>query len=244
VIAVTPAVPTADREADVRAFLPLIEWIARHLSHADTPWFGREDLVQEGVLGLLDALEKYDETYVNTFKTYAERRIKGAMQDALREQDWVPRSVRHKMQESTRAADALTVRLGRPATEAEVADVLWISLARYQAWRRDINRATLLSLDTAVSGEAAPSEEAPPSTFSALLAAPEHRPLTSQLLQHLAEATAALPPQARAAVKLYYWDGRSMKATGHLLGCGESRVSQILTKAYSLMRPFVTAYLN
>src|SRR6266849_10794036 len=115
-------------EALIQEYAPLVKYIAQRLACRLPASVCLEDLISAGVLGLMDAIEKYDPTRATSFKTYAELRIRGAMLDDLRERDWVPRNVRHKEHALTHAYATLEQQHGRPATDDEVATVLGLEL--------------------------------------------------------------------------------------------------------------------
>src|SRR5262252_3984898 len=120
----TARITPCDRERLILEYAPTIKYIAQRIAARLPPHISLDDLINAGVIGLIDAIEKYDPTRDNTFKTYAEFRVRGAMLDELRNLDWVPRSVRQKESALERAYEALERRLGRSARDEEVAEVL------------------------------------------------------------------------------------------------------------------------
>ena len=134
-------------EALIRAYAPVIKYIAQRLACRLPASVCLEDLISAGVLGLMDAIEKYDPTRATTFKTYAELRIRGAMLDALRELDWVPRTVREKEHALTQAHAEIERRQGRPAEDEEVAALLALDLDAFYDWPTQVRGVSLVSLD-------------------------------------------------------------------------------------------------
>src|ERR671931_262630 len=131
-------------ESLIQEYAPLIKYIAQRLACRLPASVCLDDLISAGVIGLMDAIEKYDPTRATTFKTYAEWRIRGAMLDALREWDWAPRSVRDKEHALTHAYATLERREGRPATDAEVAAFLGLDLGTVDAWLADVRGVSIV----------------------------------------------------------------------------------------------------
>jgi RNA polymerase sigma factor for flagellar operon FliA len=132
----------------IMEYAPVIKYIAQRIAIRLPPHVSVDDLINAGVIGLIDAIEKYDPSRDNTFKTYAEFRIRGAMLDELRGLDWVPRSVRQKEHALDRAYEELERRLGRSATDEEVAALLDIGIEDFYAWLNQVKGVSLLSLET------------------------------------------------------------------------------------------------
>jgi RNA polymerase sigma factor for flagellar operon FliA len=242
---VCPAVDTTARQAPqhvealIEAYAPLVKYMAHRLAGRLPASIGVEDLISTGVLGLLDAIQKYDPQRPNTFKTYAEFRIRGAMLDYVREVDWVPRSVRDKAQALTKAYAALAHQQGRPATDEDVAAWLGLDLATLDEWLTQVRGVSVVSLDQPL----APDAEG--DAFAAMAQLADEAPSPSQLTeaqelqQLLAEAIDALPEQEKVVLALYYHEELTMQEIGAVLGVTESRISQIRTKAMFHLRAAV-----
>jgi RNA polymerase sigma factor FliA len=218
-------------EALIEAYAPLVKYIAHRLACRLPASISVEDLISTGVLGLLDAIQKYDPQRPNMFKTYAECRIRGAMLDYVREWDWVPRPVREKEQALTRAYAAIEHQQGRPATDEEVAAWLGLDLDTLDEWLTHVRGVSVLSLDKplahdaegdAVTALAQLAEEAP---------GPREFAETQELTQLRAEAIDALPEQEKIVLSLYYFEELTMHEIGQVLEVTLSRISQIHTKA-------------
>src|SRR6266700_1686993 len=134
-------------EALIQDYAPLVKYIAQRLACRLPASVCLDDLISAGVLGLMDAIAKYDPTRGTTFKTYAELRIRGAMLDELREWDWAPRSVRQKEHALTQAYAEVERREGRPADDEDVAAVLGLDLATFNAWLTAVHGVAVVSLD-------------------------------------------------------------------------------------------------
>jgi RNA polymerase sigma factor for flagellar operon FliA len=223
-------------EALIEAYAPLVKYLAQRLACRLPASIGLEDLMSAGVLGLLDAIKKYDPTRAASFKTYAECRIQGAMRDYVREWDWVPRSVREKEHALTEAYAALERQQGRPATDEDVAAWLGLDRATLAHWLTEVRGVSVLSLEKPLAQDA----EGNAVTILAQLAAeapgPYERAETEELKAHLAAAIDALPEQEKVVLALYYFEELTMREIGAVLGVTESRISQIRTTAILHLR--------
>ena len=216
----------AERERLLMEALPQVRYIARRLHDRLPQHVPREDLVHAGVLGLMEALCKFDPTKNVELKSYAKYRIQGAMLDSLRELDWSPRPLRRKARQLEQAHQQLRARLGRPATETELAAELKIKLEELQRLLTDLRGLDLGSLQ-AIFAEDGREQTA----ISHLTNAAEQDPfqlcLESEMKALLAQALGDLPPRERQVLALYYHKELTMKEVGAVLGVGEARISQI-----------------
>ncbi|MDM7482764.1 MAG: RNA polymerase sigma factor FliA [Halomonas sp.] len=189
-----------------------------------------DDLIQAGMVGLLEALGRFDAAQGATFATFASQRIRGAMMDELRTRDWLPRSVRR----SARAVDETVRRLeqvlGRPPEEVEIARELEMPLSDYQQLLNDTNSGQLLPFEELVAdgGEPAGDEGSANRPFEQLL--------DEQQRHTLIEAIEALPEREKLLMALYYQEEMNLKEVGTVLGVTESRVSQLHSQAVSRLR--------
>src|SRR5262247_2248018 len=136
-----------DKERLILEYAPTIKYIAQRIAARLPPHIGLDDLINAGVIGLIDSIAKYDPSRDNTFKTYAEFRIRGAMLDELRSLDWVPRSVRQKERAIEHAYETLERTLGRSGRDEEVAELLGIDIEEFYAWLSQVRGVSLLSLE-------------------------------------------------------------------------------------------------
>ena len=225
------------REEVVVEYAPLVRHIANRLAARLPANLDREDLVQAGMIGLLDAIEKYDCGREAQFRTYAEFRIKGAMLDDLRATDWVPRSVRDHADKIGKAHSQLAAELGRPPDEMEIAMHLGMSLSDYHDLLIKARAVNLLSLEDLNTG----NDEGEQNNIFDVLEDPFiSDPLESLSLQNmkqrLAEAILRLPERERMVLSLYFDEGLNLKEIGEVLGITESRCSQIRTQAIMRLR--------
>lgn len=201
-----------------------------------------EDLHSVGVIGLIDAANKFDANRDCKFSTYAEHRIKGAILDQLRSMDWVPRSVRQKTRKLERAYAEVEQTLGRSANANEVANFLDIAADEFNALQRQAAAVATISLDAQHSrgegkdsgtlGEIVEDHKAE-NQFAALS--------QTQTANRIAAAIGTLPKRERMVVSLYYYEDLNMKEIGGILGVSESRVCQIHTKATANLRAKLTS---
>lgn len=188
-----------------------------------------DDLIQAGMMGLLEALGRFDATQGATFATFASQRIRGAMVDELRTRDWLPRSVRRSARAMDEAVRRLEQSLGRAPEEAEIAESLEMPLDEYQQLLHDTNSGQLLPFEELVADGAEPhSRESGSSPFEHLL--------DGQQRETLVAAIEALPEREKLLMALYYQEELNLKEVGAVLGVTESRVSQLHSQAVSRLR--------
>lgn len=188
-----------------------------------------DDLIQAGMVGLLEALGRFDATQGATFATFASQRIRGAMMDELRTRDWLPRSVRRSARAVDSAVRQLEQLLGRAPEENEIAQHLEMPLSEYQQLLNDTNSGQLLPFEELVADGGEPvSNELGNSPFEQLL--------DGQQRQTLIDAIDALPEREKLLMALYYQEELNLKEVGAVLGVTESRVSQLHSQAVSRLR--------
>jgi RNA polymerase sigma factor for flagellar operon FliA len=223
-----------DRDTLITECLPLVKFIAHRISARLPAHVDVDDLIHSGILGLMDAVKKFEPERNIKFKTYAEQRIRGAILDGLRDLDWVPRSLRRKKKDIETAYHLLEQEKGRAATDEEVAAHLGLTLDELHHSLDDLKGVTLGTfMDAGENGDGEnlisfvpdPDGENP----HILLQAREVRTL-------LKNAVDKLPTKERFVVQLYYYDELTMKEIGTLLNITESRVSQLHTKAMLRLR--------
>jgi RNA polymerase sigma factor for flagellar operon FliA len=224
----------ANREQLILDHLPIVRFIARRI-HARLPQHVLiEDLYSAGVVGLLDAVEKFDSSRENRFRTYAQFRIRGAILDSLRALDWGSRDLRQKGREVAQAIQVLTAKYDRPPSELEISQELKLGLPAYQELLRELRGlriGTLHSERYVDSGE---------EQLVYLSSPPEGDPLfrylSAEMREGLAAAILKLPDRERLVMTLYYYEESTMKEIGLILGVLESRVSQIHASAVLHLR--------
>lgn len=222
------------REAVIHKYLHLVKYVAGRISVHLPSNVDLNDLINDGVFGLLDAIEKYDGSRSVKFETYAVTRINGAILDALRSLDWVPRTLRRRAKEVERSAEELEARLGRAPTPAELAERLEMTPGELDALIARMRGTALVSLEEVLphrSGDGVPLAEmlADESDVALDLERDEQR-------AELVQAVESLPPQERTVITRYYFEGQRLHEIKTALGVSGSRVSQIHSSAVARLR--------
>lgn len=232
----------AIRDRLIRQYMPLVKWVAGRVSSGMPDSVEFDDLVGFGQFGLLDAINKFDVEKGVKFKTYASTRIRGAIFDELREMDWVPRSVRQKSKEIEEAIVELEAKLGRTASDAEIAKSMNMTEAEYQNTIMKVSGTSVLSLnDVWYSGDDSEhisigdSIEAPNSLNPDVIV--EREEVRRVIIQAIEE----LPENEKMVIVLYYHEDLSFKEIGQVLNVSESRISQLHTKANLRLRAKLTS---
>lgn len=217
-------------DADVRnrlvlQYSPLVKYVAGRVRSGLPSVVDQNDLVSDGVIGLMDAIDKFDPDRGLQFQTYAVSRIRGAMVDGLRSGDWVPRSVREKVRDIDAAQARLENKHGRAPTDAEVAEELDITVAELRSMYSQTAHTSVVSFE-AVTGD---DEDHP-------RAAVQLPGLDDDVPAGFLTAVRELPERDQIVVALYYWDRLTLAEIGQVLGVTESRVSQLHSRATMTLR--------
>lgn len=207
----------------VLQYAPLVKYVAGRVRSGLPDSVDQGDLVSEGVIGLLDAIEKFEPDRGLQFQTYAVLRIRGAIIDGLRSADWVPRSVRTKIRVIGQAQVILEVRLGRSPSDAEIAEEMGISVRELRDIYTEVSYTNVTSVD-----ELGGVGELAPSTLD-----PIEDDDLREALMHVVEG---LPERDRVIVALYYFEGLTLSEIGQVLQVTESRASQLHTRATLTLR--------
>jgi RNA polymerase sigma factor for flagellar operon FliA len=232
---------TGDAEALLLHYRPLVDQIARRLG-SDLPAFlDRADLVSYGVLGLIDAVGKFDPDRGVRFEAYASIRIRGAILDGLRNIDWVPRSVRTGIRDVERAESALQMTLHRRPTEAEVAAAVGMDVATLRRLSADAALSRVVPLDDMRAASRLDRAESSVLGREARGDQPGHALETAERHQAVATAIEELSDRDRAVILLYYYRGLKLTEIGRLLGVTEARVCQLHARARSALKKTLLA---
>lgn len=223
------------REEVIHKYLHLVKYVAGRISINLPPHVEINDLINEGILGLIDAIGKYDDSRGVKFETYAITRINGAILDALRALDWVPRAVRQKAREMERVFADLENRLGRVPEDEEVSSALQISVRDYHGLLLKIRGTSILSLEEFLPNEKG-HDVALLDTLKDNTPDPTHLIESNEVRGALASAVDSLPAQERTVISLYYFEGLTLKEIKSVLDVSESRVSQIHAQAVIRLR--------
>jgi RNA polymerase sigma factor for flagellar operon FliA len=199
----------------------------------------REDLIGAGVIGLIKSVDQFDPTRDVKFETYAIALIRGAILEMLRDEDWVPRSIREKLKALDRTVLMLETQLGRPATEGEIAEQMGISIVEVNELMVRMGRTNVYSLDDILGGADGDDHI----HFVELIvdenASPAGEVEGKEIRRILAAGVDRLPERERLVVALYYFEGLTFKEIGKVLGVSESRVYQLHTQAMNRLRNFM-----
>ena len=235
---------TYDQRAKVKGqqsfleqYSDLVKRIAHHLLGRLPPSVLVEDLIQAGMIGLIEAQQNYDGSKGASFETYAGIRIRGAMLDEVRKGDWVPRSVHRNNRTVSQAINELESQLKRDPTDAEVAKHLEMSLDEYHSVLSDINSSRLVGIDDLGVSEdvISPAEESKENN-------PFQGVADENFRQALVDSIKSLPEREALVLSLYYDEELNLKEIGEVLGVSESRVSQIHSQSMQRLRAKLSAW--
>lgn len=216
---------------------PLVKRIAHHLKARLPANVQVDDLIQAGMLGLLDALKSFDAQKGASFETFAGIRIRGAMLDEVRRGDWAPRSVHQNSRRVAEALHAVEQELGRDAKDSEVANYLGISLDEYNRMLNDLSTGKFIGIEDlgvpedVIHADAAHTHEDP---FEDIARTAFH--------QQLVETIKTLPEREALVLSLYYDEELNLREIGEVLGVSESRVCQVHTQAMHRLKARLTAW--
>jgi len=233
-----------ERERLINQYAPLVKTIAGRLSLRLPPHVSQDDLLSAGILGLLDAIDKFNPDKGVEFRSYAEFRIRGAMIDELRAMDWVPRSVRKNGKILQEAYSSVEKEKMRPATDEEVARELGVDIETFYQMLEEIKGIAIINEEEISNifpqnGGAGPwpiGNEGSPDPLDALK--------LGEVRKIIASAIDKLPKNERMVVALYYYEELTMKEIGAAMGYTESRVSQLHTKAVLRLRSALQVYFR
>lgn len=224
---------TLDRDQLVTHYAPLVKRIAYHLMAKLPASVQVDDIIQNGMIGLLDAIGRYEEGLGAQFETYAVQRIRGAMLDGLRENDWLPRSLRRDMRRIESAIHELEQLHGRQPTERELADTLGMALADYQKMLQDARGHQLVYFEDFTEGN-------DDDYLERHAVGHDGDPLDMLLDQSMRDILVAsiedLPEREKMVMGLYYEEDLNLREIGEVLGVSESRVCQLHSQAIARLR--------
>ena len=223
------------RDALLQDNLSLVHYVAKQLSRSMSADADPDEMVNIGTLGLMSALESFDESRGLAFSTYAVPRIRGAILDELRRQDHVPRSIRRKTRDIAQARETLMRALGRTPRDGEVARHLGIDVETLWRWQADMERTVQVSLSTS-EGDRDESGPSPIEFLRVTAESADERLQQEESVAALRGAILQLKDQQRTVLSLYYFEELNAREIADVLGISESRVSQIRSKALSQLR--------
>ncbi|PSU29875.1 RNA polymerase sigma factor FliA [Photobacterium lutimaris] len=226
-------------QAFIERYSSLVKRIAHHLMGRLPPSVMLEDLIQAGMIGLLEAQQNYDPAKGASFETFAGIRIRGAMLDDIRRGDWVPRSVYKNNRRISEAISVLEGTLGRDPNDQEIAAYLEMTLEQYHQALNDVNCGRLVGMDDlGVAEDTVANEESVEENL------PFQGVVDDNFRQSLAEAIKTLPEREALVLSLYYDEELNLKEIGAVIGVSESRVCQIHSQAMQRLRSKLTAWTS
>ncbi|MFQ5718814.1 MAG: sigma-70 family RNA polymerase sigma factor [Acidobacteriota bacterium] len=225
-----------ERETFLAEYAPLVRYIAARLAARLPRETSVDDLIGDGLVGLLEAVQRFDPSKGVQFSTFAEMRIRGAMLDGLRHRDFFPRTVRRRQREIEDAVNQLTHQLQRPPEDEEIGAHLGLTGEQTRSRMDEARSMALLPIDFDNSG--------PGQSLESETAAPDAALNREDAVSALRAALAGLPERDRQVLSLYYMEGLTLKEIGSIIGVTESRVCQIHTRAVLALRGTVAARLS
>ncbi len=226
-----------DPEALLKEYLPMIKYHADQLMRRTPASIELDDMIDAGVLGLLDGAQRFDPSKDVLFKTFAAYRVRGAMIDYLRAFDWMPRGLRDTSKTLQTAFQELEQRFGRPAEESEIAEFLGIDIETY---RQKLDQVKSMSVvyfdDLPVVNNSDDELHVLDMIAGDASLMPEHQTAMSEFVEKLAQAIETLPRKEAVLLSLYYYEELTMKEVALVLGLTESRVSQVHSQMVMRLR--------
>lgn len=229
------------REKIIIEYAPLVKVVAGRMSMYLGYNVEYEDLVSYGTFGLIDAIDKFDYLKGNKFETYASLRIRGAMLDQIRKNDWIPRTVRQRQKQIDNAIKEIESSTGRAATDDDIAVALGITADELLEWQSQMKVTNLVSLNEFMdAGSEVPNDPTQSSHFNS----PEEVYEEGELHEMLREALEDLSEKEQKVVLFYYYEELTLKEISQILEVSESRVSQLHTRALQKMKLKLGDYVN
>ena len=220
-----------DISAKVEEFAPLVKRIALHMKARLPACVGVDDLIQSGMIGLIDAVSHYEEGHGASFDTYASIRIRGAMIDELRQSDWAPRSVHQNTRSISQAINKLSHQLGREPRDVEIANELGVDLDKYNQMLLDSSSTQIIGIeDLGVTDDviAEGGDNTRDKLFETLA--------SNSFKRSLSEAIKKLPEKEQQILALYYDEELNLKEIGKVLDLSESRICQLMSQTMARLR--------
>lgn len=231
------------REKIILEYAPLVKLVAGRLSMYLGYNVEYDDLVSYGIFGLIDAIDKYDYAKEVKFETYASLRIRGAILDQIRKMDWIPRTIRQKQKRIDAVCKDIETRLGRSATDEEIASELGISDDEYLEWQSQMKITNVVSLNEYMEQGAEVPAEGNQFTTSRF-DSPEENIEKEELKKVLEESLEQLTEKEKKVILLYYYEDLTLKEISNVLEVSESRISQLHTRALQKMKSKMGDYMG
>lgn len=232
------------REELILAYAGLVKIVAGRMSMYLGYNVEYDDLVGYGVFGLIDAIDKFDYQKGVKFETYASLRIKGAILDQIRKMDWIPRTLRQRQRKIESALKDIEDRLGRSASDEELALELGISNEELESWKNQSNVSNIISLDDYLEQGSDIKSDRGGDIGVSSFDSPEHHFEKEELKQKLADAIMSLTEKEQKVISLYYYEELTLKEISLVLSVSESRISQLHTKALGKLKEKLGDYMD
>jgi len=227
-----------DKEELIKSYLPLVRKVVHRLSGRLPKDVDLREMLNSGIIGLVDALEKYDPRHETNFATYAQIRIRGAILDSFRSQDWLPRSLRYKSHKIEEAYQIIEQKLGRTATDEEVAHELGLDVEELRRLLGEVGSIVMLSFEELGFGHGEERFQAT-ETLTGSSQDPLKSLLSGEKVELIARALDRLPEKERLVISLYFYEELNLKEIGEILGVTESRASQIRSRALIRLKNYL-----
>ncbi len=227
-----------EKEELIKSYVPLVKKVVHRLSGRLPKDVDMQEMLNSGIIGLVDALEKYDPKHETNFSTYAQFRIRGAILDSFRSQDWLPRSLRFKSHKIEIAYHRIEQKLGRPASDEEVAEELGLPIEELQRLLGEVGTIVMLSFEELGFGHGEERFQAD-EWLASKGQDPLHRLLGDEKVSVIARALDRLPEKERLVVSLYFYEELNLKEIGEIMGVTESRASQIRSRALIRLKNYL-----
>ena len=227
-----------EKEELIKSYLPLVKKVVHRLSGRLPKDVDLKEMLNSGIIGLVDALEKYDPKHETNFSTYAQFRIRGAILDSFRSQDWLPRSLRFKSHKIESAYQRVEQRLGRSATDEEVAAELGVAVDEFQKLLGEVGSVVMLSFEELGFGHGEERFQAD-DWIASNSGDPLNTLLGGEKVNLIARALDRLPEKERLVISLYFYEELNLKEIGEILGVTESRASQVRSRALIRLKNYL-----
>lgn len=227
-----------EKEELIKSYLPLVKKVVHRLSGRLPKDVDLKEMLNSGIIGLVDALEKYDPKHETNFSTYAQFRIRGAILDSFRSQDWLPRSLRFKSHKIESAYGRVEQRIGRPATDEEVAEELGVDVGEFQKLLGEVGSVVMLSFEELGFGHGEERFQAD-EWIASKTADPLKSIMSTEKVSLIARSLDRLPEKERLVISLYFYEELNLKEIGEILGVTESRASQIRSRALIRLKNYL-----